>query len=49
MARLDDIKVIWNIIKSDLYDEIGNNLAQLLPLDRRYGCAGVPAGDFSQW
>ncbi len=29
MARLDDIKVIWNIIKSDIYEEIGHNLAEI--------------------
>ena len=29
MARLDDIKVIWNIIKGDIYEEIGHNLAEI--------------------
>ncbi|MBQ9779543.1 MAG: chromosomal replication initiator protein DnaA [Clostridia bacterium] len=29
MARIDDIKVIWSMIKSDLYDEIGHNLADI--------------------
>ncbi len=29
MARMDDIKVIWGMIKGDLYDEIGKAVADL--------------------
>jgi len=29
MARIDDIRVIWGMIKGDLYDEIGHNLAAI--------------------
>ena len=29
MARMDDIKVIWGMIKGDLYDEIGQTMADL--------------------
>lgn len=29
MAHIDDIKVIWGMIKADLYDEIGQNLADI--------------------
>jgi len=29
MARMDDIKVIWGMIKADLYDEIGKIIADL--------------------
>ncbi len=29
MARMDDIKVIWDMIKADLYNEIGNTIADI--------------------
>ncbi len=29
MARIDDIKVIWGMIKGDIYEEIGHNLAEI--------------------
>ncbi len=29
MARMDDIKVIWGMIKGDLYKEIGNTIADI--------------------
>ena len=33
MARMDDIKVIWDMIKADLYHEIGNTIADIFLSD----------------
>jgi len=33
VARMDDIKVIWDMIKADLYHEIGNTIADIFLSD----------------